>query len=351
MKYFAICGKNPILSELELSFIATKIHKEWNIFFFDTENFQKCKYLAGFTKVGELISLNEFIAMPKKLVWTNIYLKPSDKQKYNIKRYKKIQLIKTDLEVKNKWIESIFFRSIQNKVWIVKFYQNIQLYEAIDFDKPVRSMWIGMMPWKLTHLLINLATWLNYNKTIYDPFVGLWTTMMIGNWLWNHIIWSDLNPSPVKQNRKWFQQTKFYNPNFKYSIFKQDITQPFKNKIVHFTTNVVSEWYLWPKIGKFLNEREAINNEKTFQQIYINWITNLFSLPNLENIVITFPIYKLRNWTFYYFLDTYEKIKKQNPNIKINVINENYYRNEQKVGRQVVVIDRRFGDYWRLREK
>ncbi|MEI7563585.1 MAG: hypothetical protein WCJ39_08380 [bacterium] len=66
------------------------------------------------------------------------------------------------------------------------------MYESIDFDKPGRSMHMGMMPAKLTHIMINLGldyktkkdptlpaletsgSTINYKllTTIYDPFVG-----------------------------------------------------------------------------------------------------------------------------------------------------------------------------------
>lgn len=36
-------------------------------------------------------------------------------------------------------------------------YQDIALYEAIDFDKPVNSMNIGMMPSKLALMMINIG--------------------------------------------------------------------------------------------------------------------------------------------------------------------------------------------------
>ncbi|MEI8008619.1 MAG: hypothetical protein WCI00_04345 [bacterium] len=39
---------------------------------------------------------------------------------------------------------------------IVEQYQNIELYEAIDFGKPGRSMEMGMMPAKLAHIMINI---------------------------------------------------------------------------------------------------------------------------------------------------------------------------------------------------
>ena len=335
--YFAIAWKNKLLSEYELSLIWNILHKEGSIFFFDTENFEKCKNLAGFVKVWKIVSLDEFIKMEKKLVWTNIRLKPSDKEKYQIKRYKHIELIKSDLEIKNKWLEVIFFKSFKDKVWIVKFYQNIKLYESIDFSKPVRSMDIWMMPSKLTHLMLNYATKLDYNKTIYDPFSGLWTWLMIANHFGNNVIWSDINISPTKQNWKWFQTTEFFNPSYKYFFFKQDVTKPLKTKIVNFADYVVTEWYLWPKVWKFLNFQEAEKLEKSFQNVYILGIKNLLNLENLKKIVITFPVYYLKNKEFYYFQDTYDQIKKF---ANIEILEEVYIRKNQKVWRQIAMIER-----------
>jgi len=316
--------------------VAKNIKELWPIFVFDTDDFEKLQFLAGFTKIGHLIKEDEFINLDKKLVGSNKRFTTSDKKKYNIKRYKQIELTKSDLEIKNKWIEAIFIKELKDFVGIVDFYQNISLYETIDFKKPVSSMWIGMMPSKLTHLLINLSTWLDYNKTIYDPFVGLWTTAMVGNFLWNNIIASDLNPAPCKQNWKFWQNTEFYKEYFKFMLFKQDVTKDFKNKFVNFTTNIVSEWYLWPTVGKYMNEKEAYNLEKSFQDVYIKWIENLIKLPNLENIIITFPSYMLFNRKFYTFSDTFEKIKKLG--VDIETLWEIYHRKWQKVGRQIVRI-------------
>ena len=333
--YFAIAGKNPILSEKELSLVWEILHKEGNIFFFDTKNYSKCKNLAGFVKIGKVVPLEEFIKMDKKLLWTNIRLKPSDKEKYNFKRYKHILLSKSDLEVKTKGVEAIFFKTFKDKVGIVDFYQNIAFYEAVDFQKPVRSMGIWMMPAKLTHLMLNFATNLDYGKIVYDPFVGLWTTIFVANYFENKSIGSDLNITPSKQNLKWFQTTSFYKPNYKIFLFKQDITKDFSTKLVNYANVVVSEWYLWPTVGKFLNLKEAENLSRSFENVYLEWIKNLIKLENLEKIVITFPVYRLKNWEFYYFERLYQQISNL---VKLELLPEVYIRKNQKVWRQIGIL-------------
>jgi hypothetical protein len=56
---------------------------------------------------------------------------------------------------------------------IVEGYQPIYLYEVVDFEKPARSMQMGMMPAKLTHIMLNIG--LSYvsaeNICVYDPFI------------------------------------------------------------------------------------------------------------------------------------------------------------------------------------
>jgi len=39
---------------------------------------------------------------------------------------------------------------------IVEGYQPIYLYEVVDFEKPARSMQMGMIPAKLTHIMLNI---------------------------------------------------------------------------------------------------------------------------------------------------------------------------------------------------
>ncbi|MBP7848304.1 hypothetical protein KA013_03760 [Patescibacteria group bacterium] len=63
----------------------------------------------------------------------------------------------------------------------------------LDFEKPVRGMQIGMMPAKLTQMLVNIGvaqTGKNPGDeiTVYDPFVGFGTTVWIANSLGYHTI-------------------------------------------------------------------------------------------------------------------------------------------------------------------
>ncbi len=138
-----------------------------------------------------LIPKHDIIALLKdtSIIGTNDELLAQElKAKKCIKRYKIISPIHTDREIKTKGKEIINLG--KGLYGIVTHYQNIPLYEAIDFQKPGRSMQVGMMPAKLTHILINIGLSYyhtlgskNQNLIIYDPFVGSGTTGFLTNFM------------------------------------------------------------------------------------------------------------------------------------------------------------------------
>lgn len=344
--YFAILGKNKILSkeEIKICLWNNVLEKDfWKIVFLkeciSTKILERLAWTIKWGKVVDEDYVKNFLEKNNfKLLWTN------DKSFWNtiknlnlVKRFKIIDLEKSDFEVKTKWVEILKFNSFY---LLVLWYQNISLYETIDFWKPVKSMKIWMMPSKLTHMLLNFSVWCsNSEKRVYDPFCWLWTTLFVANFFSYNTIWSDLNISPAKQNLKWRKTTEYYKKNFYIGVFKQDITKPFKNKLVYKTTNVVTEWYLGPVINNYISLDFAEKLEDEVWKIYYSWIKNLLDLPNLEKIVITFPVYFLKNKRKYIFEKTFDEIKKLK--IELNVLPEIYYRKWQKVWRMIVLIKKK----------
>ena len=159
--YFAVLWKNKELSLKELEYVSPRnLHSSPNqqIILFDDAEEEKLSDLAGLVKwwkvleqpLSDFFSNNEkkIIGVADKQLWIKL------KKEHNLKRFKQVDLFHTDLEVKNKGIE---FVKIGNSRWEVLWYQNIKLYEVVDFEKPWRSMQMGMMPAiKIRHLFMIL---------------------------------------------------------------------------------------------------------------------------------------------------------------------------------------------------
>jgi tRNA G10 N-methylase Trm11 len=166
------------------------------------------------------------------------------KKKYQMKRFKQVDILHTDVEVKNKGIELI---KIKGEYGIVQGYQNIKLYEIVDFEKPARSMQVGMMPAKLTHSLINIAlSYTNKNKEtlIFDPFCGTGTTGCIANYFGYNFVGSDIKPNLALKNQERRETSKYFQKKI-FQIQEQDISKPLDptkfNELLNHNTLIVTE--------------------------------------------------------------------------------------------------------------
>ena len=111
-------------------------------------------------------------------------------------------------------------------------YQQIRLYEVVDFEKPGRSMQMGMMPAKLTHLLLNIGLSLAGEKQplIYDPFVGSGTTGFLANYFGFNFLGSDLKLTFAEKNLPWWKESKWAQPNLTFEFFLHDATKALDHK-------------------------------------------------------------------------------------------------------------------------
>lgn len=299
--YFWIIWENKWLFYEEIKFSWIEIIKlEWNIVLFETSNFDKISNFWTFIKIWEIIKIDLIweISKDKKIFWIN-YDKfwIEIKKTYWIRRYKIIELQKTDLEIKNNWIELIYDNIFWEwNIWIVKIYQNIKLFENIDFEKPYNSMNIWMSPSKLAKIMINI--WKNYtnkylwnqNTTIYDPFVWLWTFWFIANEDNLDFVGSDINPTTCKLNLWWWKKTNFFK-NKKITIFKQDATLEIKRSFIRNIKTIVSEWYLWPIVKNTTYISQYPNITANIVQLYTKFFENIYSNIDSFIIVIIIPYY------------------------------------------------------------
>lgn len=129
------------------------------------------------------------------------------------------------------------FNLIVNKNEIILsktiFIQNIDVYTKIDMKRPHKDSVNGMTPPKLSQLLINYttATEENTNKTIYDPFCGDGTILMIAKLLNYNVVGSDIKADKVvatKENLQWMN--KKFARDITEDIFHHDATKEISNE-------------------------------------------------------------------------------------------------------------------------
>jgi len=348
MTNFAIIWKHSEISLQELKSIwISKITKlERSIILFNTKELDQLQKLGGVIKRWKEISKKELpdIFAEKKIVWVNEEeLGKEFKRNFNLKKYKTLPLFKSDREIKKKGVEIL---KIKNRLFLVEGYQNIPLYESIDFKKPSRDMQMGMMPAKLTHMLLNI--WLHKiqnkkNVLIYDPFAGSGTTGFLANYFGYDFLASDIDISHLKKNLPRRQTTKHARKDKLIHSFTHDITQDFPKE--YFTASkkfdkilIVTEGRLWPIVTKDTDRYTLESNQKEIFKIYSSFLLNVAktvkSKENLPTMAFTIPYY-LRQEN-----NLAQEIQKLVSKIgrKYDTIREVYERPGQNIWRKIITL-------------
>ena len=340
--YFAVLWKNKELSMKELEYVNPKnLHNSPNqqIVLMDDADENKLADLAWLVKWWKVIEeeLSDFFASTeKRILWV------SDKQQWIklkkqfwLKRFKQVDLFHTDLEIKNKGIELV---RIGNKWWEVIWYQNIKLYEVVDFEKPGRSMQMWMMPAKLTHTLINI--WLSIDKDqtlIYDPFVGSWTTGFLANYFWYDFLGSDLKLTFADKNYSWWKDWKWSTPDKEFKFFVHDATKEFEDiSLFNWKTPlIVTEGWLGPIIKSSTTEEQVKEYQRWVKNVYLPWIEQMSKAFERKPVMVfTIPWYLwYENLLEHQIIEQSEKVW-----FEFSSLQEMYKREQHKVARKVIIL-------------
>ncbi len=344
--YFALLGKTPELSLLELAIVKPMINdREKSRIFFETKEDPTLflNRLAWIIKRWKIIDEAELWSTVNwaELIWaSDSKLWSHCKKSYGVKRFKLVPIEKSDEEVIESWIEVIDFD--ERGIGLIKWRQDIAHFAAIDFDKPVRGMQVGMMPTKLAQMLVNIAVWYTDKNpldelTIYDPFVGFGTTSWVANWLGYHTIWSDITIPPAKQNHKRWITTKFFDSTKRITFFKHDVNDPFEQPFLKHVDAIVTEWRLGPVVnGQVVRDSALVKqNIDEIHKLYFAFLKNAQNVFKGKPIVFTIPVYL--------FLDrplVEDRIQQIWNELWLHMefIGELYKREKQLVGRRVVVV-------------
>lgn len=373
--YFAILGRHPKLSLAEFSCIPTTVlRRQWQSIVFETTLDEELLWsqlakLWGIVKWGKIIEVEKPKHAEKAedsedeqsgviasfLQWVEIIgvndqkLGMELKRIYGVKRFKILDITGSDLEIKKEWKELI---SMQGWcIGLVYGRQDIQHFEVIDFGKPLSGMEVGMMPAKLTQILVNIGIAERAKQaekakndncyTIYDPFCGFGTTGFVANRLGHHFVGSDMNITACKENGKWRAELKNVTEEWKIAVdsktfftaFKHDVTEAFDHPVVDKVDVIVTEGWLWPVVSKKTKDHELKLHIEKIVSLYTAFLKHIVDRRPWLPIVITVPNHTRMPWL------VLEKVMQQAILLGYNTQHiDSYSRKWQEVTREVVVL-------------
>ena len=245
--------------------------------------------------------------------------------------------------------------------------QDIEAYSKRDYDKPKKDTINGMLPPKLSQILINLSL-AGQNSLeaqrikdlmVLDPFCGSGGIVMETLLMGFHAVGSDINPKMVedtKENILWLRT--HYNIHKKQNciVFKHDATQRFpkakKQGII------ATEGYLGEPMGHYPSEEEIQRNFREIKTLYTSFFKNLFHMYDKITVAICIPNYiNSKGNQIREPKDLIQQIKtlgfqqipliSKNVNSQLNILKKGdslynylYKRPDQVVGRRVCVFQK-----------
>jgi tRNA G10 N-methylase Trm11 len=188
-------------------------------------------------------------------------------------------------------------------IWV----QDIYAYSKRDYAKD-RDMQVGMLPPKLSQMMINLSN----GSIIYDPFVGLGTILIESLHMGNKTVFgSDLSEVMVETSTSnckdsaskleieatiWIEKL-----NAKY-IYESDFFNQAK------IDAIVTEGYLWEVMTKKnISKERILKQRESLIKIHEAFFAGLKKINYTGNIVICFPFWEHKG-IYSYFDEIYDVI-------------------------------------------
>ncbi|KKR05192.1 MAG: hypothetical protein UT32_C0022G0006 [Parcubacteria group bacterium GW2011_GWC2_39_14] len=144
--------------------------------------------------------------------------------------------------------------------------QPFELLSKLDYGRPARDSFSGMLPPKLAQIMINLSDPAP-KGLIYDPFCGSGTILQQGLVLGYNVMGSDISPKAVqdsKENLNWLASE--ISLKSKYSVFQSDITR--QAQLGMAVDTIVTEPYLGPALRGHEKKDEIDKNIQNLIRLY-----------------------------------------------------------------------------------
>ncbi|MFH1404820.1 MAG: hypothetical protein ABIH21_01825 [Patescibacteria group bacterium] len=257
-------------------------------------------------------------------------------------------------------------------LWIgrTKWVQDFKYWSQRDFGRPARDPKSGMLPPKLSRIMINLAGVDPKKSTLLDPFCGSGTIPMEASILgFKKIIGADISKKAIhdsEKNLKWFfnlnkqlampirAQTPLYPCliNGQIGLVESSADDLFR-AICEPIDAIVTETYLGPPLKGNENKKQIEKNIEDVMELYReNFPLVLHLLKTGGKAVIAFPVFCSKDSQIFLPIkelvsecgfDIVDPIPKNVPE-KFQMKTKNggilYSRPNQKVAREIIVIQK-----------
>ncbi len=358
MKYFFILGKTPLLSFIEIREIlkdskfekvSDKVLLTDSLSGFDIKELQE--QLGGTIKIGKILgkySKKELKTKSFRSDIINLLTLDGNRitfgfslygQTKKLKRFIKNIALKIKKDIKSKgiscrWVTSkkpylssvvlkknnllsrgadIIVEDYKDKLLLgyTLTCQDFKKYSFYDYSKPKRPIEKGMLPLKLSKIMINIGLGFKKdlkNVNIYDPFCGsgtiLTSAILLG---FKNIYGSDKDNQAIqdsKENIKWFLKNTKKSLN-KAKIFQSDVRN-IAEKINKKQDFIITEPYLGPLNIQNKNIKNQIDK---LSKLYLNSFSEFKKIIKSHGkVVIILPVFKTNKK---YFLPILDKLNKQ----------------------------------------
>jgi tRNA G10 N-methylase Trm11 len=218
-------------------------------------------------------------------------------------------------------------------------YQDIDSYSKRDYEKPCRDRKVGMLPPKLSQIMINFSE-PEPDDTIVDPFCGSGGLLMEASLMGYKSAGSDLSEEMIqcsKTNSEWFAE------NFKDSkpIQIEEAQDATIKKYNYDSYSVVTEGFLGQNFLSRPTKHLIKEQLPALKGLYLKFFNNLLEQSTQPNsICVCMPFWKFNDETVE--LNLIDEITNLGYTIsKFKSVRQSdlyYYREGQFTGRQIIVF-------------
>lgn len=225
--------------------------------------------------------------------------------------------------------------TLAETIWI----QDIESYSERDMNRD-RSMTVGMMPPKIAQIMINLAAKGDTNLAVWDPFCGLWTTLIEAlHSGFSYLIWSDIEPKMVETTIKNIEHQKWIVRHVEAFVLN---AKKIDTHVLTRDTVIVTEWMLGRNFTtSTITQQAAFQERKELTELYSGFLGSSYQNTGIKNMVFCLPFWNI--WKETLFMPEISSLSRDWSVDNLCMKGKRYIshmRPGQCVGREIIILKR-----------